>query len=240
MSIWSKLQDLKSLKKKSRILSEGNNLNLLEGPNPSQCILHFKESETFQEKASYDCRFTHYFMEKLHQQGINTQLIKPLNMKELLVQELVPFPFKMRVKSMLPKTLRQSFLMPEKTLLSQPFVDFFMGDEILSDSNILSLSLLDQEDLSYIKKIALRSFDFLNGMMVGQGYKIGSLDLQFGHSMTPPDYSEGPQGLDYALCGRLSLDHMTLLSLDSKKMLEQVEKTPDLYKTLFQIMIQKG
>ena len=180
---------------KGKKLYEGKAKIIYEGPENGTGIQHFKDDATAfnnQKKATVEGkgvlnnRISEHILNNLNQIGIETHLIKRLNMREQLITLCEIFPVEFIVRNIATGSLTKRLGIADGTILKRPLVEFSyknddLGDPVVSKEHILEFGWIDSaETLDWIIDKCLRINDFMQGMFRGVGIKLVDFKLEFG------------------------------------------------------------
>ena len=179
---------------KGKKLYEGKAKIIYEGPEKGTGIQHFKDDATAfnnQKKATVEGkgvlnnRISEHILNNLNQIGIETHLIKRLNMREQLITLCEIFPVEFIVRNIATGSLTKRLGIADGTILKRPLVEFSyknddLGDPIVSREHILSFDWMNIMELELINEQCKRINDFLQGMFRGIGIKLIDFKLEFG------------------------------------------------------------
>lgn len=175
-------------------LHEGKAKILFEGPYEGTVVQHFKDDVTafnnekrdqITGKGVLNNRISSYIMTMLTEAGVPNHFIKPLNMREQLVQEVDIIPLEVVVRNIAAGQLAKRFNLQVGTVLPRPIIEFYfkddsVGDPFISESHILALGIVEDYELDEIKEKAFRVNDVLRGLFYGIGVRLLDFKLEFG------------------------------------------------------------
>ncbi len=182
---------------KGKKLYEGKAKIIYEGPEKGTGIQHFKDDATAfnnQKKATVEGkgvlnnRISEHILSNLNQIGIETHLIKRLNMREQLITLCEIFPVEFIVRNIATGSLTKRLGIADGTILKRPLVEFSyknddLGDPVVSKEHILEFGWIDNTaTLDWIINKCLRINDFMQGMFRGVGIKLVDFKLEFGRA----------------------------------------------------------
>jgi len=182
---------------KGKKLYEGKAKIIYEGPEKGTGIQHFKDDATAfnnQKKATVEGkgvlnnRISEHILNNLNQIGIETHLIKRLNMREQLITLCEIFPVEFIVRNIATGSLTKRLGIADGTILKKPLVEFSyknddLGDPVVSKEHILEFGWIDNQiTLDWIIDKCLRINDFMQGMFRGVGIKLVDFKLEFGRA----------------------------------------------------------
>jgi len=180
---------------KGKKLYEGKAKILYEGPEKGTAIQHFKDDatafnnlkkSTVEGKGVLNNRISEHILSNLNEIGIETHLIKRLNMREQLVRLAEIIPVEFIVRNIATGSLTKKLGIPDGTVLSKPLVEYSyknddLGDPLVAREHILEFKWIkDEVELDYINNLCLRVNDFMQGMFRAVGIKLVDFKLEFG------------------------------------------------------------
>lgn len=182
---------------KGKKLYEGKAKIIYEGPEKGTGIQHFKDDatafnnqkkSTVEGKGVLNNRISEHILNNLNQIGIETHLIKRLNMREQLITLCEIFPVEFIVRNIATGSLTKRLGIADGTILKSPLIEFSykndaLGDPVVSREHILEFGWIDNPiTLDWIVDRCLRINDFMQGMFRGVGIKLVDFKLEFGRS----------------------------------------------------------
>ena len=180
--------------KKGKKLYEGKAKILYAGPEKGTAIQHFKDhatafnnqkQSTIEGKGILNNRISEHILSSLNQIGIETHLIKRINMREQLIKLVEIIPIEFVVRNIATGSLTKRLGIEDGTILDRPLLEFFYKSDILNDplvssEHIDAFGWATMVELDYIKDQCLRINDFMQGMFKGVGIKLVDFKLEFG------------------------------------------------------------
>ena len=220
---------------KGKKIYEGKAKILYEGPEKGTAIQHFKDDATAfnnQKKASVEGkgvlnnRISEHIFNNLSQVGINTHLIKRLNMREQLVKLVEIIPVEFIVRNIATGSLTKRLGIPDGTVLKKPLIEYSykddeLGDPLVAKEHIIEFDWATTSELNEIKDITLKVNDFMQGMFRGVGIKLVDFKLEFGR------YKKNDEQ-EIVLADEISPDTCRLWDVDSEKKLDKDRFRKDL------------
>ena len=181
--------------KKGKKLYEGKAKILYAAPEKGAAIQHFKDHATAfnnQKKATIEGkgilnnRISEHILSNLNQIGIETHLIKRINMREQLVKLVDIIPIEFVVRNVAAGSLSKRLGIEEGTVLRNPLLEFYykndeLGDPLISKEHILAFEHCNVMTLDFITNQCLRINDFLQGMFKAIEIKLVDFKLEFGY-----------------------------------------------------------
>ena len=180
--------------KKGKKLYEGKAKILYAAPEKGTAIQHFKDDATAfnnQKKANIEGkgilnnRISEHILSSLNQIGIETHLIKRINMREQLVKLVEIIPIEFVVRNIATGSLTKRLNIEDGTVLENPLIEFCykndnLNDPLVAREHIYSFGWANAIELDWITKQCFRINDFMQGMFKGVGIKLVDFKLEFG------------------------------------------------------------
>ena len=157
-------------------------------------VQHFKDDttafnalkkENIEGKGVLNNRISEYLLNSLMQCGIETHLVKRLNMREQLIKyaEIVPIEFV--VRNVATGSLTKRLGITEGTILKKPLLEYYLKndeleDPLISKSHIYAFEWATKEEIKIIDKMTLRINDILQGIFRGIGIKLVDFKIEYG------------------------------------------------------------
>ena len=180
--------------KKGKKLYEGKAKILYAGPEKGTAIQHFKDhatafnnqkQSTIEGKGILNNRISEHILSSLNQIGIETHLVKRINMREQLIKLVEIIPIEFVVRNIATGSLTKRLGIEDGTILDKPLIEFcyksdVLNDPLVSSEHIDAFGWATMVELDYIKDQCLRINDFMQGMFKGVGIKLVDFKLEFG------------------------------------------------------------
>jgi len=180
--------------KKGKKLYEGKAKILYAAPEKGTAIQHFKDAatafnnqkkSTIEGKGILNNRISEHILSSLNQVGIETHLIKRINMREQLVKLVEIIPIEFVVRNIATGSLTKRLGIEEGTVLERPLIEFNYKNDELSDpliarEHIYAFGWATPIEINRITDQCLRINDFMQGMFKGVGIKLVDFKLEFG------------------------------------------------------------
>ena len=212
--------------KKGKKLYEGKAKILYAAPEKGTAIQHFKDhatafnnlkKSTIEGKGILNNRISEHILSSLNQIGIETHLIKRINMREQLIKLVEIIPIEFVIRNVATGSLTKRLGIEDGTVLDYPLIEYCLKDDNLGDppisrEHILNFRWLNEIELDLINEQCLRINDFLQGMFRGIEIKLIDFKLEFGKSK-----SEGK----IILADEISPDTCRLWDLSTDKKLDK-------------------
>jgi len=180
--------------KKGKKLYEGKAKILFAGPEKGTAIQHFKDHATafnnqkksiIEGKGILNNRISEHILSNLHQIGIETHLVKRINMREQLVKLVEIIPIEFVVRNIATGSLTKRLGIEDGTILEKPLIEFCyknddLNDPLITREHINLFRWASDMELDWITKQCFRINDFMQGMFKGIGIKLVDFKLEFG------------------------------------------------------------
>jgi phosphoribosylaminoimidazole-succinocarboxamide synthase len=174
-----------------RHLYEGQTKTLFDGPEPGTFVLYFKDNCQRQDnvavtgKGVINNRLSEMFMVRLSDIGVQTHLIRRLNMREQLVRATEALPFHSVIHNVASGNFAKRLNLDEGMLLPEAIPEFHIKNKettepVISERHITALGWADEEELERINGINQRVNDFLCGQFLALGLRLIRYKLEFG------------------------------------------------------------
>ena len=180
--------------KKGKKLYEGKAKILYAGPETGTAIQHFKDhatafnnqkQSTIEGKGILNNRISEHILSNLNGVGIETHLIKRINMREQLIKLVEIIPIEFVVRNIATGSLTNRLGIEDGTVLEKPLIEFCyksdeLNDPIVAREHIYAFDWASPEELDFIVSQCLRINDFMQGMFKSVGIKLVDFKLEFG------------------------------------------------------------
>ena len=180
--------------KKGKKLYEGKAKILYAGPEKGTAIQHFKDDATafnnlkksiIEGKGILNNRISEHILSSLNKIGIETHLIKRINMREQLIKLVEIIPIEFVIRNIATGSLTKRLKIEDGTVLDKPLIEFFykndeLNDPMIAREHIYAFEWATIEELEFIVNQCLRINDFMQGMFKGVGIKLVDFKLEFG------------------------------------------------------------
>ena len=180
--------------KKGKKLYEGKAKILFAAPEKGTAIQHFKDQATaynkqkktiIEGKGILNNRISEHILSNLNQIGIETHLIKRINMREQLIKLVEIIPIEFVIRNIATGSLTKRLGIVEGTVLDKPLIEFCyksdeLNDPLVAREHIYAFEWASETEIDLIIKQCLRINDFLQGMFKGIGIKLVDFKLEFG------------------------------------------------------------
>ena len=177
-----------------KLIYEGKAKILYEGPERGTYIQYFKDDATAfnnQKKAIIDGkgvlnnRISEFLLTQLNEMGIETHLIKRINMREQLIKAVEIIPIEFVVRNIAAGTFSKRLGIPEGTQLKRPIIEYYykndeLGDPLITEEHIDINGWATMDELAIATDTSLRINDFLIGLFRAVGIKLVDFKLEFG------------------------------------------------------------
>ena len=179
---------------KGKKLYEGKAKIIYETNENGLVIQHFKDDATafnalkkanIEGKGVLNNRISEHLLTSLAQCGIQTHLIKRLNMREQLIKEVKVIPVEFVVRNIAAGSLAKRLGISEGTVLERPLLEYYfkndeLSDPLISKEHIYSFEWANEKEIKAIDKMSLRINDILQGIFRAVGIKLVDFKLEYG------------------------------------------------------------
>ena len=180
--------------KKGKKLYEGKAKIIYATTDKDLVIQYFKDDATafnnlkkskIEGKGVLNNRISEYLLNSLNQCGIQTHLIKRLNMREQLIKEAKVLPIEFVVRNIATGSLTKRLGISEGTVLEGPLLEYYLKndeleDPLISKEHIYSFEWATEKEIKAIDKVSLRINDILQGIFRGVGIKLVDFKIEYG------------------------------------------------------------
>jgi len=180
--------------KKGKKLYEGKAKILYAAPEKGTAIQHFKDDATafnnqkksiIEGKGILNNRISEHILSSLNQVGIETHLIKRINMREQLVKLVEIIPIEFVVRNIATGSLTKRLGIEEGTVLERPLIELNykndeLNDPLIAREHIYTFGWATPIEINRITDQCLRINDFMQGMFKSVGIKLVEFKLEFG------------------------------------------------------------
>ena len=162
----------------------------------------------------------------LNQIGINTHLIKRINMREQLIRLVEIIPIEFIIRNIATGSLTKRLGIEDGTILKKPLLEFCyknddLGDPLVAKEHIIAFDWASELEIEFISNYCFRINDFMMGMFRGVGIKLVDFKLEFGRAI-----NNGKK--EILLADEISPDTCRLWDVVSEKKLDKDRFRKDL------------
>ena len=207
---------------KAKIIYDTNEKNLV--------IQHFKDDATafnalkkanIEGKGVLNNRISEYLLNSLAQCGIQTHLIKRLNMREQLIKKAEIVPIEFIVRNIAAGSLSKRLGVSEGTVLEKPLLEYYLkndelADPIITKEHIYTFEWATEKEIKTIDKMSLRINDLLQGIFRGVGIKLVDFKLEYGRI-----WNKDKEINEIILADEISPDTCRLWDINTDKKLDK-------------------
>ena len=222
---------------KGKKLYEGKAKIIYETNDKGLVIQHFKDDATafnalkkanIEGKGVLNNRISEYLLSSLEQCGIQTHLIKRLNMREQLIKQVQIIPIEFVVRNIATGSLTKRLGISEGTVLEKPLLEYYLKndeleDPLISKEHIYSFEWANEKEIEVIDKMSLRINDILQGIFRGVGIKLVDFKLEFGRI-----WDKNKEANQVILADEISPDTCRLWDIKTDKKLDKDRFRKDL------------
>ena len=153
--------------KKGKKLYEGKAKILYAAPEKGNAIQHFKDHATafnnqkksiIEGKGILNNRISEHILSNLNQIGIQTHLIKRINMREQLVKLVEIIPIEFIIRNIATGSLTKRLGIEDGTILNKPLIEFCykndeLNDPLVAREHIQAFGWANDLEINFIIKI---------------------------------------------------------------------------------------
>ena len=179
---------------KGKKLYEGKAKIIYETNNKELVIQHFKDDATafnalkkanIEGKGVLNNRISEYLLNSLGECGIQTHLIKRLNMREQLIKQVQIIPIEFVVRNIATGSLTKRLGVSEGTVLRNPLLEYYrknddLADPLISKEHIYSFEWAEKKEINVIDAMSLKINDILQGIFRGVGIRLVDFKIEYG------------------------------------------------------------
>jgi len=214
---------------------EGTEKILFAGPDPSTCVLYFKDHQccgatetTIPGKGVINNRISGLLMGRLGEIGIATHYLRQLNMREQLVRATEVIPLQIEIHSVASGHFAERLSLEVGHRLSRSIVELrFKSKELsyplISPAHAATLEWAEEDEIEDMLAATQRVNDFLQGQFLAVGIRLLSFRVEFGRFYLS-DFLDGCQVM---LIDEISPDTCSLWDIETQKPLNPANLSPD-------------
>ncbi|MGK2946565.1 MAG: phosphoribosylaminoimidazolesuccinocarboxamide synthase [Candidatus Malihini olakiniferum] len=180
--------------KKLAELYRGKAKTVYTTEDPDLLVLEFRNDtsagdgariEKFDRKGIVNNKLNYFIMSKLEEEGIQTQIVKLLSDKEVLVKKLEMVPVECVVRNRAAGSLVQRLGVEEGITLNPPLFDLFLKNDALHDpmvneSYCKTFDWVNENHLARMKELSYKANDVLIRLFDEAGVILVDFKLEFG------------------------------------------------------------
>ncbi|MBL6858129.1 MAG: phosphoribosylaminoimidazolesuccinocarboxamide synthase [Pelagibacteraceae bacterium] len=222
---------------KGKKLYEGKAKIIYQTNDKGLVIQHFKDDATafnalkkanIEGKGVLNNRISEYLLNTLAQCGIETHLVKRLNMREQLIKQVEIIPVEFVIRNIATGSLTKRLGISEGTVLNKPLLEYYLkndelDDPLISKEHIYSFEWANEQEIQAIDKMSLRINDILQGVFRGVGIKLIDFKLEYGRT-----WNKDKEVNEIILADEISPDTCRLWDIKTDKKLDKDRFRKDL------------
>ncbi len=176
------------------LLYEGKAKKIYGSDQADQVIIKFKDDttafnglkkDTLDGKGKINLKFSRYFFNLLHSNGIRSHVVSFLDETTLRAKKVEIFPIELVVRNCAAGSICKRLGFKKGIKFDPPMVELFLkddslGDPLLCKAHLNYMDLIAEEDLLFIEKQALKINDILIGSLDSKGITLVDYKLEFG------------------------------------------------------------
>ena len=222
---------------KGNKLYEGKAKIIYQTKDKNLVIQHFKDDATafnnlkkakVEGKGVLNNRISEFILTNLMQSGIQTHLVRRLNMREQLIKKAEIFPIEFIVRNIATGSLTKRLGIAEGTILEKPLLEYCLkkdelNDPLISREHIFAFGWANENEIKFIDKITLRINDILSGMFRAVGIKLVDFKIEYGKA-----WNKDKVETEIVLADEISPDTCRLWDTKTEKKLDKDRFRKDL------------
>ena len=222
---------------KGKKLYEGKAKIIYDTNEKDLVIQHFKDDATafnalkkanIEGKGVLNNRISEYLLNSLGQCGIQTHLVKRLNMREQLIKKAEIIPVEFIVRNIVTGSLGKRLSISDGTVLEKPLLEYYLkndelGDPIITKEHIYAFEWATEKEINKIDKMSLRINDILQGLFRGVGIKLVDFKIEYGRV-----WDKNKETNEIILVDEISPDTCRLWDIKTEKKLDKDRFRKDL------------
>ena len=215
---------------KGKKLYEGKAKIIYSTNEKDLVIQHFKDDATafnalkkanIEGKGVLNNRISEYLLNLLGQCGINTHLVRRLNMREQLIKKAEIVPIEFIVRNIATGSLSKRLGISEGTILEKPLLEYYLknddlGDPIITKEHISTFEWASEKEIKIIDKMSLRINDLLQGIFRSVGIKLVDFKVEYGRV-----WNKNKEINEIILADEISPDTCRLWDIKTEKKLDK-------------------
>jgi len=222
---------------KGKKLYEGKAKIIYDTNEKDLVIQHFKDDATafnalkkanIEGKGVLNNRISEYLLNSLGQCGIQTHLVKRLNMREQLIKKAEIIPVEFIVRNIVTGSLGKRLSISDGTVLEKPLLEYYLkndelGDPIITKEHIYAFEWATEREIKNIDSMSLRINDILQGVFRGVGIKLVDFKIEYGKV-----WNKNKEINEIILVDEISPDTCRLWDMKTEKKLDKDRFRKDL------------
>ena len=175
-------------------LYEGKAKSVYRTHNPDELRVVFRNDMTafngvkhdqFENKGRFNATASEFFMRLLEKNGVSTHFINRPDPETMIVKKLQMIPLEVIVRNVAAGSMVKKYPVKEGTALDPPVIaidykDDERGDPMINDEIIYALGILNPDELTIVKKVALKINEVLSKFFDEFGIRLVDFKLEFG------------------------------------------------------------
>ncbi|GKX32000.1 phosphoribosylaminoimidazole-succinocarboxamide synthase [Vallitalea longa] len=182
--------------KKTELLYEGKAKKVFKTDDENLLIVSYKDDATafngvkkgqIQEKGSINNRVSNYLMGLLEKEDIPTHIVEEVNDRETIVKKVEIVPLEVIVRNIAAGSLSKRLGLEEGTKLDKTVLEYCyknddLGDPMVNDYHIYSLSLATKEELELISSMSFKINNILSKYFASINIELIDFKIEFGRT----------------------------------------------------------
>jgi len=179
------------------LIYEGKVKKVYQDPkSPERVIIEFtdlvtagdgEKKEEIMGKGKLTSELTKYLLGYLEGKGIDTHFVKAHDEKQILCRKVEIYPVEVVCRNIAAGSFCRRYGLEKGKVLEEPLVEFFVKDDGLHDplitqSGIVSLGLVSEEVLQFMKSVTLSVNYYLSELLQQRNLSLVDFKLEFGRT----------------------------------------------------------
>jgi phosphoribosylaminoimidazole-succinocarboxamide synthase len=208
----------------SEPLYKGKAKSVYRSGEPGELIVRFRDDITafdgekkdnLSGKGAFNAAVSAFFFEYLEKHAIATHFIRMVDERTMVVRELAMIPLEVIVRNRAAGSIVRRYPFTEGQVLDPPvtvmdYKDDSRHDPMINDDIIVALGLLEREEISTIRRMALEINRLLSAYFTEHGIALVDFKIEF-----------GKMGDKIYLGDEISMDSMRLWDLETGESLDK-------------------
>ncbi|WOC33341.1 MULTISPECIES: phosphoribosylaminoimidazolesuccinocarboxamide synthase [Caproicibacterium] len=179
---------------KKEQLYEGKAKKVFATDDPDLCIVSYKDDATafngkkkgtIVGKGVVNNKMSNFMFKMLEKDGIPTHFVQELSDRDTLVKKVQIVPLEVIIRNVAAGSFSKRLGVEEGTVLKCPVLEFCyksdpLDDPMVNDSHVLAMGWATEEEVSTIKKMALRVNELMKAFFLSVNIDLIDFKLEFG------------------------------------------------------------
>ena len=144
-----------------------------------------EKREEIKGKGNLTCRMTEFLLGFLEGKGVDTHFVKALEGPKFLGRKVNIYPVEVVCRYIAAGSFCRRYGVEKGQALSSPLIEFFLKDDslhdpLITDDAIISLGVVSNENLQFMKSVTLSVNHYLTELLKQQNLTLIDFKLEFG------------------------------------------------------------